>query len=64
MKKTYQAPKSNIINFSSKDIITVSGGGNAILPDDEFYSVPRGNSAPSETEAADDDSASIGFDQF
>ena len=36
MKKSYEAPKIDIINFSAEDILTTSGGGNAVLPDDEF----------------------------
>lgn len=38
MKSTYEAPKIRIVNFEKKDIITASngGGGNAILPDDNF----------------------------
>lgn len=36
MKNSYEAPEINIIIFSAEDIITTSGGGNAVLPDDEF----------------------------
>lgn len=34
MKAVYEAPEMIII--STEDIITTSGGGNAVLPDDEF----------------------------
>ena len=36
MKNIYEAPELEIIKFSAEDIITVRGGGNALLPDDEF----------------------------
>ena len=36
MKTVYEAPEMMIIHFSKEDILTTSGGGNAILPDDEF----------------------------
>ena len=36
MKNIYEVPEISVINFSTQDIITVSGGGNAVLPDDEF----------------------------
>jgi hypothetical protein len=36
MKNIYEVPEINIVSFAAKDIITTSGGGNAILPDDEF----------------------------
>ena len=36
MKNIYEAPEMDIIILSNEDIITTSGGGNAVLPDDEF----------------------------
>ena len=36
MKNSYEAPIIDIISFYAEDIITTSGGGNAVLPDDEF----------------------------
>lgn len=36
MKVTYEEPTAEIIRFDSEDIITSSGGGDAILPDDKF----------------------------
>ena len=36
MKNIYEAPEMNIINVSAEDVIATSGGGNAVLPDDEF----------------------------
>ena len=36
MKNIYEAPELDIIKFSAEDIMTASGGGNAVLPDDEF----------------------------
>ena len=36
VKNIYEAPDIDIIKFSAEDIITTSGGGNAVLPDDEF----------------------------
>lgn len=36
MNNQYEAPKIEIINFSAEDTIVTSGGGNAVLPDDEF----------------------------
>ena len=43
MKTMYEAPKIDIFVFSTEDIITTSGGGNAILPDDEFPGGGGGN---------------------
>ena len=36
MKLTYEVPQMEFIEFASNDVITTSGGGAAILPDDEF----------------------------
>ena len=36
MEKNYNAPEINVVNIPAEDIITTSGGGNAVLPDDEF----------------------------
>ena len=36
MKDIYEVPEIDIVNFATMDIITTSGGGHAILPDDEF----------------------------
>lgn len=43
MKNTYEVPELSIVNFAMNDIITTSGGGNAILPDDEFGDNGGGN---------------------
>ncbi len=43
MKNIYEAPEISMMIFSAKDIITSSGGGNAILPDDEFGDNSGGN---------------------
>lgn len=37
MKNTYNAPELIITKYAAEDVITASrGGGNAVLPDDEF----------------------------
>ena len=37
MKNIYEAPELSVVSFAAEDIITTSGGGgNAVLPDDEF----------------------------
>lgn len=36
MKNKYNVPTVKIINLSVNDIITTSGGDDAVLPDDEF----------------------------
>ena len=36
MRSNYEVLKIEIVKISSADIITTSGGGNAVLPDDEF----------------------------
>lgn len=36
MKLTYEIPQIEVIEFAPNDVITTSGGGAAILPDDEF----------------------------
>ena len=36
MKNIYEVPEIDIVSFAAMDIITTSGGGNAVLPDDEF----------------------------
>lgn len=36
MKRTYEAPELKLMTVSAEDMITTSGGGNAVLPDDEF----------------------------
>ena len=36
MKNIYEVPEISIVSFVTEDIITTSGGGNAVLPDDEF----------------------------
>ena len=43
MKNIYEAPELSLMLFSTKDIITTSGGGNAVLPDDEFGNNGGGN---------------------
>lgn len=43
MKTTYETPEINMMIFLTKDIITTSGGGNAVLPDDEFGDNGGGN---------------------
>ena len=43
MKNIYEAPEISIMIFSAKDILTTSGEGNAILPDDEFGDNGSGN---------------------
>lgn len=36
MKTNYNVPTVEIIDFSTQDILTTSGGDDATLPDDEF----------------------------
>ena len=36
MKLTYEIPQIEVIEFAENDVVTTSGGGAAILPDDEF----------------------------
>lgn len=37
MKTIYEVPEIDVVSFAAEDIITTSGGGgNAVLPDDEF----------------------------
>lgn len=36
MKEFYEQPYMELIEFATEDIITTSGGGAAVLPDDEF----------------------------
>jgi hypothetical protein len=36
MNRIYEQPAVEIVEFSTTDVITTSGGGAAILPDDEF----------------------------
>ena len=36
MKNSYKVPTIEMIDFSTQDILTTSGGEDAVLPDDEF----------------------------
>ena len=36
MKFTYDEPRMEVLELEPNDIITISGDGSAILPDDEF----------------------------
>lgn len=36
MKEMYEQPYMELIEFDAEDIVTTSGGGAAVLPDDEF----------------------------
>ena len=34
--KQFEMPELEVVNFSVADVITTSGGGSTITPDDEF----------------------------
>ena len=36
MKRIYECPELTVITLATRDIVSTSGGRDAILPDDEF----------------------------